>query len=697
MQLPNLQANKAASSTVAPKKQTSIRPQSGGLMKATMTKSLMPDKGNEIKASASPERSMMRTTSTPTMQTTSTPSTNTSNQPNRYTPQTMSVTSDMRVEDRVLGLMSADNPLMQKAREQANRMSASRGLQSSSIATENATNAMFNAALPIAQQDANTYTTTAQMNNQNRQAVGMQDNAALNQLGINKDSQQFTAGESAKDRSLQERLQNNQFDFESGQSGADRALQRELQESQQNFQAGENSQNRSFEKEMADLQYKNQLGILSAEEAIRMKELQAQQSFQGEQNAQDRSLQERLQESQQSFQSGENQADRSFQQELEGLRYQNSLGLLDAEGQQRMAELESQQNFQSSESAADRAFTQELEQLRYENSLGMLDAEGEQRMRELESQQSFQAEQSQADREFNASESQANRDFQAEQNNLGFEQQRGLMEMEQNFNASENALNRDFQMEMEKYKTASQLEVNMALQNDMQSFNKELEEIRNANQMGLLDAEGQQRMRELEAQNENAMSQMDRSAEIQTARDNLLQSFQGDNMQMEMANRLTEIEAQAKANMDMQTAQNDFAQKMEYSNAVSQAVNFGIEALGNAFMNPEIDPSQYSNIQNQINRMVQDRIGEYVDIYGIGGEIPAPDPYSENRGNEAANGGDNRIPGGSRTGGTTGRNTNGGTIPSPGTTTRQQSVAGGLMGSAENGRFNTDLPPTAIR
>lgn len=696
MQLPNLQANKAASSTVAPKKQTSIRPQSGGLMKATMTKSLMPDKGNEIKSSATPERSMMRTTSmTPTSMTP--PSQNTSTQPNRYTPQTMGVTSDMRVEDRVLGLMSADNPLMQKAREQANRMSASRGLQSSSIATENATNAMFNAALPIAQQDANTYTTTAQLNNQNAHDVGMQDNASLNQLMLNKDGQAFTAGESAKDRSLQERLQDKQFAFEGGQTDADRALQRELQESQQNFQAGENSQNRSFEKEMQELQYKNQLGILSAEEAIRMRELESQQAFQGQQNQADRTLQERLQESQQQFQSGENQADRSFQQELEGLRYQNSLGLLDAEGQQRMRELESQQSFQSGENAADRNFQQELEQLRYENSLGMLDAEGEQRMRELETQQEFQAGQTQADREFTASENQANRDFQAGQTQQQYENQRGLMEMEQQFQSGENQANRDFQMEMEKYKTASQLEVNMALQDDMQAFNQGLEEMRNAHQMGMLDAEGEQRMRELEAQNENAISQMDRSAEIQTARDTLLQQFQGDNMQLEMANRLTEIEAQAKAQLDMQSQQNDFAQRLEYSNAVSAAVNYGIEALGNAFMNPEIDPSQYNNIQTQINRMVQDRIGQYEDIYGIGGEVPSPDPYSENRGNGAANGVDNRIPGGTTGGSTVGRNPNGGSIPSPGTVTRQQSVGGGLMGSAAHGRYNVDLPPMAIK
>lgn len=536
MQLPNLQANQAASSTVAPKKQTSIRPQSGGLMKATMTNQLMPDDGSKIKSSApkpTSAQSFMRTTMASTPQTQ-----NSAVQPSRYTPDKLNVNSDMRVEDRAVGLMSADNPLMKKAREQANQYSASRGLQSSSIANENALNAMFNVALPIAQQDADTYTTVATVNNQNAQQVGMQDNASLNQLYLNKDNQQF----------------------QSGQSAQDRALQKELQESQQQFQ------------------------------------------------------------------SGENQADREFK---------------------------------AGESQADREFTQELESLRYENSLGLLDAEGEQRMKELETQ---------------------------------FANQQDLIGMEQDFQSGENQANRDFQMEMEKFKTASQLEVNMALQDDMQSFNKELEEIRNANQLGLLDAEGELRMQELEQQNVYAMQQMDKSAQIQAQRDSLLQSFQQANMKLEAANRLTELEAQTKANMKIQGAQNAFAQKIEYSNAVSNAVNQGIASLGEAFMNPEIDPSQYSNIQDQIQNMVQQNIDTYDDIYGIGGELPPQDPYSENRGNDAANGVDNRVPGGTTGGGTTG----GGSPPSPGRT-RQQSVGGGLMGNAAYDRFNTDLPAMATR
>lgn len=641
MQLPNLQANKAASSTVAPKKQQSIRPQSGGLMKATMTKQLMPKKGDEV-SPVTMEKMVKPTTAKPTsaqnfMRTTMTATPQSQSdaiQPSRYAPTQMNVNSDMRVEDRVMGLMSNDNPLMKKAREQANQYSASRGLQSSSIANENALNSMFNAALPIAQQDAETYTTTATVNNQNAQAVGMQDNASLNQLMLNKDNQQFQSGQSAQDRALQKELQESQQQFQSGESQADREL------AQQESQA-----DRNLAKELEELKYQNSLGLLDVEGQQKMKELESQQDFteELEKLRYQNSLGLLDAEGQQRMKEIESQQD--FTGELERLKYQNSLGLLDAEGQLRMEELESQQGF-----------TEELEQLKYENSLGLLDAEGEQRLQELEKQQEFQS-----------SEKEEDRSFTKELEELKYQNSLGMLDAEGQQRMEELESQQEFEMEREKYKSASQLEVNMALQDDMQTFNKELEEMRNANQMGLLDAEGEQRMRELEQQNVNAIAQLDRSAEIQTERDELLQQFQEDTMKLEAANRLAEIEKNAKIAMEQQRVQNAFNQKMTYSNAVSNSVNEGISALGNAFMNPEIDPSQYENIQSQIQDMVQQNIDTYGDIYGIGGATNTSEPY---RGNNNSAGGNTTIPGGS---------------------------TGGLMGSAENGRFNTDLPPTAVR
>jgi len=157
-----------------------------------------------------------------------------------------------------------------------------------------------------------------------------------------------------------------------------------------------------------------------------------------------------------------------------------------------------------------------------------------------------------------------------------------------------------------------------ATENQVQrDFSVELEGLRQQNNLGLLTAESQRRLQEMEQQNTYAIEQMNVNSTIQKRRDQLLQSFQGDNMAMELANQLQMLEAQAQESRASQDNQNNFARQMEYSNAVSNAVNFGIEALGNAMMNPEITPSQYTSISANINAMVQGQITNYQDIYGI--------------------------------------------------------------------------------
>ena len=97
----------------------------------------------------------------------------------------------------------------------------------------------------------------------------------------------------------------------------------------------------------------------------------------------------------QAWKSDENRIDRSHQLTMQGnqfghekgmaeLQYKNSLGLLDAEGQQRLKELGVQSQYQK-----------ERDQLLYKNSLGMLDAEGQQRLKELGVQNQYQTERDQ--------------------------------------------------------------------------------------------------------------------------------------------------------------------------------------------------------------------------------------------------------------------------------------------------------------
>lgn len=196
-----------------------------------------------------------------------------------YTPGAESL-----VENRVAGLLDPNNAIMRKAAAEAAQYAASRGLQSSSIGSEVALSTMVDKALPIAQQDANTYNQAQQL--------GWQQSyqSAENNLGRTHD-----ASMADKQGQYQTNLQNTQLAA----------------------QAAENNANRAQQTELAQLQYKQSLGLLDAQGAQRMQELNAQQQFQAT----------------------ENNASRQMQAELQQLQYKQSLGQLDAQGQQRMQEL----------------------------------------------------------------------------------------------------------------------------------------------------------------------------------------------------------------------------------------------------------------------------------------------------------------------------------------------------------------------
>jgi len=439
----------------------------------------MPTDSNGLMSMSRASEPSMRTTSQPTQR----PAipTGPTALPQRYEPTKGRVADNALVENRIQGLMSMDNPLMKKSVINANNLSAQRGLQSSSIATENAVNSMFNYAMPIAQQDAQTMAQQGFMDQDQRQQVGMENNRALNQGVLNNRQNEFVADQSQRDRDLSVQIE--------------------------------------------DLRNQNALGQLDRQGQIRLEQMEIQNQFTAEQSG----------------------LDRAFATEIEGLRYQNSLGLLDREGQLRLDQMEVQNNFTAGQSALDRGFAKELEGLRNQNSQGLLTQEGQQRLEQLE--------------------------------------------VQNRFSSSENTVQRE--------------------------FTRELEDLKNQSNLGLLNREGQQRLEQLDKQNEFAEKQMNISSNLQNKRDETLQGFQQDNTKLDFANRIIEIETQAKANTQIQGEQNNFRRQLEYSNAVSNATNFGIEAMGNAFMNPEITPDQYDSVRDNIMSMVNGQVKNFQDIYGV--------------------------------------------------------------------------------
>ena len=112
-------------------------------------------------------------------------------------PVTTNISDDALVENRLTGLMSQDNPLMQQADLQGRQYAQSNGLLSSSLSAGYARRAQLDSALPIAQQDAQTYSNRdlqdgaySQQSELNRQAFGQQ-------LGLNEQNQNYTVENAA--------------------------------------------------------------------------------------------------------------------------------------------------------------------------------------------------------------------------------------------------------------------------------------------------------------------------------------------------------------------------------------------------------------------------------------------------------------------------------------------------------------------
>lgn len=122
--------------------------------------------------------------------------------------------SESLVQNQITGLLDPNSALMRKAIAQAQGYNASRGLQSSSIGNEVALSAMVDKALPIAQQDAQTYGQADQLGWQNS------FNAEQSNLSREHDASMFD-----KQGKLQTNLQNQQLEFQNNQANADRQNQ----------------------------------------------------------------------------------------------------------------------------------------------------------------------------------------------------------------------------------------------------------------------------------------------------------------------------------------------------------------------------------------------------------------------------------------------------------------------------------------
>ncbi|TFH85275.1 DUF4214 domain-containing protein [Billgrantia azerbaijanica] len=125
-------------------------------------------------------------------------------------------------------ILAEDSPLMQRAANQGTQQAARRGLLNSSMAAGAAQGAMIDRALPIASQDAQTYSRQALANQDATNRFALTNNQFRQNMYAQDDSQSFTAAQSALDRAQQRDLTNAQYNFQGDQANLDRRQQRDM-------------------------------------------------------------------------------------------------------------------------------------------------------------------------------------------------------------------------------------------------------------------------------------------------------------------------------------------------------------------------------------------------------------------------------------------------------------------------------------
>lgn len=224
------------------------------------------------------------------------------------------------VAGQVDSILASDSPLMQRARTLATQQMAQRGLVNSSMAEGAGVAAMMDRALPMAQQDANTYNAVASDNMAARNQAGLFNSGAQNQFSLQSGAQKFTASQADLDRAqqtaladkniqAQQQLQLSQQGFQAGQASLDRTQQATLQSAQFNFTAAQSALDRAQQTYLQDKSFENQ-------QALQL----AQQTFAGAQASLDRAQQVYLQNDSQQFQATMQDDAQAFQTSMTQLQ-----------------------------------------------------------------------------------------------------------------------------------------------------------------------------------------------------------------------------------------------------------------------------------------------------------------------------------------------------------------------------------------
>lgn len=437
-------------------------------------------------------------------------------------PETREVTEQETSQFQLGKILDSGGPLMTASRTRGKQTAQNRGLLNSSMAAGAAELSMIESATPFALADASRHGTVADKNLDNVNAFKFSEKGYAQDKELLADTQSHDTAERESSEA-----------YESGERALDREHEGGLLTQQQEHQTGER---------------------------------EAGEEYQASENLLDRDLAEYLQDDAQGFQT-----------DLEGLRHLNTLGQLDAEQLNTLAQMEQTQRDREDTIAIEQefaeriqndaqAFEADLEALRHDNNLGLLNEEQQNTLAQMESahtknqeviaiEQGF-AQQLQDDAQaFNMSLEELRHD-----NNLGLlseEQLNTLAQMEKQLENQQvmTAIEQQFSGD------EAQLDRELAtlLQDDQQGFQEYMEALQHANRLGMLDQE-----------HINQLAQMEKDLSIRSFLQKDAQTFENEMVELqrlsalsllsaEQEDTLLRMEEEFKNNRSLQEDEQDFA------------------------------------------------------------------------------------------------------------------------------------------
>ena len=193
---------------------------------------------------------------------------------------TGTVNDNSTVQGQLGKVLASGSPLLKRAQTGAEQITAERGLNNSSIGTQAGESALISAALPIAQQDAQTYAT---QDIENQRASNDFAKAGLNQAytAFNQDNQnQFSQDENQKNRDFTTNERVSSQNFTAGQNNEARTFTTNERVASQNFSALENKlaaeRNAALNKELSaqNFSQNRDLQILDSQQKIALTDIQ---------------------------------------------------------------------------------------------------------------------------------------------------------------------------------------------------------------------------------------------------------------------------------------------------------------------------------------------------------------------------------------------------------------------------------------